>query len=102
MIINNRGWSDGAMVLGKFPVPGRPTVWITVGQGPTVLAVGAAGGCLNIYTHIYPFPREIYPERRRGRVVRAARLYSRKSPYRVSSIRLRHSATGKLSLSPQQ
>ena len=21
------------MVLGKLPVPGRPTVWITVGQG---------------------------------------------------------------------
>ena len=21
-----RGWSDGAMVLGKLPVPGRPTV----------------------------------------------------------------------------
>ena len=26
-----RGWSGGAMVLGKLPVPGRPTVWITVG-----------------------------------------------------------------------
>ena len=32
------------MVLGKLPVPGRPTIWITVGQGPTVLAVGAGGG----------------------------------------------------------
>ena len=21
------------MVLGKLPVPGRPTIWITVGQG---------------------------------------------------------------------
>ena len=29
-----RGWSDGAMVLGKLPVPGRPTIWIIVGQGP--------------------------------------------------------------------
>ena len=28
------------MVLGKLPVPGRPTFWITVGQGPTALAVG--------------------------------------------------------------
>ena len=37
------GWSDGAVVLGKLPVPGRPTIWITVGQGPTVLAVGAGG-----------------------------------------------------------
>ena len=34
------------MVLGKLPVPGRPTIWITVGQGPTALAVGASGGCL--------------------------------------------------------
>ena len=32
------------MVLGKLPVPGRPTILITVGQGPTVLAVGAGGG----------------------------------------------------------
>ena len=40
------GWSGGAMVLGKLPVPGRPTIWITVWQGPTALAVGAGGGCL--------------------------------------------------------
>ena len=32
------------MVLGKLPVPGRPTIWITVGQGPTALVVGAGGG----------------------------------------------------------
>ena len=31
------------MVLGKLPVPGRPTILITVGQGPTALAVGAGG-----------------------------------------------------------
>ena len=31
------------MVLGKLPVPGRPTIWTTVGQGPTALAVGAGG-----------------------------------------------------------
>ena len=37
------GWSGGAKVLGKLPVPGRPTVWITVGQGPTALAAGASG-----------------------------------------------------------
>ena len=29
------------MALGKLPVPGRPTVWMIVGQGPTALAVGA-------------------------------------------------------------
>ena len=36
------------MVLGKLSVPGRPTIWITVGQGPTALAVSADGGCLDI------------------------------------------------------
>ena len=41
--------SGGAMVLGKPPVWGRPTIWITVGQGPTVLVVGAGGGC-DIFT----------------------------------------------------
>ena len=29
------GWSGGAMMLGKLTVPGRSTIWITVGQGPT-------------------------------------------------------------------
>ena len=43
------------MVLGKLPVPGRPTIWISVRQGPTALAVGAGGGCLDIFTLIYPF-----------------------------------------------
>ena len=50
-----RGWSGGAMVLGKLPVPGRPTIWITVGQGPTALTVGVGGGCLDIFTLLYPF-----------------------------------------------
>ena len=31
------------MVLGKLPVPGRPTILITVGQGPIALAVGTGG-----------------------------------------------------------
>ena len=43
------------MVLGKLSVPGRPTVWIVVGQGPTVLVVGAGGGYLEIFTLVYPF-----------------------------------------------
>ena len=63
------------MVLGKLPVPGRSTnlggggggrvvrwcwvnfqcqgvllTWLTVGQGPIVLSVGAGGGCLDIFT----------------------------------------------------
>ena len=37
-------------------MPGRPTILITVGQGPTIaLAVGAGGGCLDIFTLVYPF-----------------------------------------------
>ena len=42
------------MVLCKLPVPGHPTIWMTVGQGPIVLAVGA--GCLDIFTLLYLFP----------------------------------------------
>ena len=44
------GWSGGAMVLGKLPVPGRPTIWMIVGQGPIALAVGAGGG---LFGHFY-------------------------------------------------
>ena len=43
------------MVLGKLPVPGRPTIWMIVGQGPIALAVGAGGGCLDIFTLLYLF-----------------------------------------------
>ena len=42
-------------MLGKLPVPGRPTILITVGQGPIALAVGAGWGCLDIFTLISPF-----------------------------------------------
>ena len=38
------------MVLGKLPVPGRPTIWMTVGQGPIALAVGAGG---RLFGHFY-------------------------------------------------
>ena len=38
------------MVLGKLPVAGRPTIWMIVGQGPTALAVGAGGGCLDFFS----------------------------------------------------
>ena len=49
-----KGGGEGvAMVLGKLPVPGRPTIWIAVEQGPSALAAG--GGCLDIFTLIYPF-----------------------------------------------
>ena len=41
---NNNNLNHGAIllkVLGKLPVPGRPTIWMIVGQGPIALAVGA-------------------------------------------------------------
>ena len=37
------GWSGDGMALGNLPVPGHPTIWMIVGQGSTVLAVGAGG-----------------------------------------------------------
>ena len=43
------------MVLGKLPVPGRPTIWIIEGHGPTALAVGADGGYLDIFSLVYHF-----------------------------------------------
>ena len=45
-------WSGGAMVLCNLPVPGRPTIWITVGQGPAALAVGADGVVWTFYSYL--------------------------------------------------
>ena len=36
-------------------MPGRPTIWMNVGQGPPALAVGAGGRCLDIFALIYAF-----------------------------------------------
>ena len=49
------GRSGGVMVLGKLPVPGRPTIWMIVWQGPTALVIGAGGDFLNVFTLIYLF-----------------------------------------------
>ena len=43
------------MALDKLPVPGRPKILITIGQGPIVLVVGTGGGGLDIFTLICPF-----------------------------------------------
>ena len=43
------------MVLGKLQCRGVLLVWKIVGQGPTVLAVDAGGGGLDIFSLIYPF-----------------------------------------------
>ena len=42
------------MVLGKLPVPGRPTIWIIGGQWPIAHAAGASGGCLDIFSSPEP------------------------------------------------
>ena len=49
---------DGRVVRWSrvnFQCWGVLLVWIRVGQGPTALAVGAGGGCLDIFTLIYLF-----------------------------------------------
>ena len=43
------------MVLGKLPVRGVLLILIRVGQGPAALAVGAGGGCLDIFSFVCHF-----------------------------------------------
>ena len=50
-----RSWSGGAMVVGKLPVPGVLLILVRVGQGPTALAVGVGGGCLDVFSLVYHF-----------------------------------------------
>ena len=39
----------------NFQCQGVLLLWMIVGQGPVVLAVGAGGGCLDIFSLIYLF-----------------------------------------------
>ena len=39
----------------NFHCRGVLLIWIRVGQGPTALAVGAGGGCLDVFSLIYHF-----------------------------------------------
>ena len=39
----------------NFQYQGVLLIWIRVGQGPTALAVGAVGGCLDIFSLVYRF-----------------------------------------------
>ena len=41
------------MVLGKLPVPGRLTYLDNRKQGPIALAVGADGGCSDVFSLVY-------------------------------------------------
>ena len=43
------GWSAGAIVLDKIPVPGRPANLDHSRARASALAVGPDGGCLDIF-----------------------------------------------------
>ena len=47
------------LVLGKLTVPGRPTIWITVGQWPTAGVLCCAGVQINIQTFRVEFFRSL-------------------------------------------
>ena len=44
------------MVLGKLPVPGRPTKLDHSRARASALAVGAGGGCLDSFLFFLPLP----------------------------------------------
>ena len=52
-LVQSRGWSGGAMVLGKLPVPGRPTIWI-IGRARAYSACSRCGWGLfgHFYSHL--------------------------------------------------
>ena len=51
----SRGWSGGAMVLGKLPVPGR-SYTLDYSRARADCTCSTCGlGCLDIFTLIYPF-----------------------------------------------
>ena len=49
----SRGRSGSAWGWVNFQCRGVLLIWIRVGQGPTALAVGAGGGCLDIFSLVY-------------------------------------------------
>ena len=53
--VQSLGWSGGAMVLGKLPVPGRPTN-LDYSRARAYRACSRCGrGCLDIFSLIYHF-----------------------------------------------
>ena len=51
--ITGMGCSGGVMVMGKLPVPGHLLIWMIVGQGPIVHAVGVSGGLFGYFYTIF-------------------------------------------------
>ena len=41
------------MVLGNFRCRDVLLIWIIEGEGPTVLVVGAGGGCLDVFSRLF-------------------------------------------------
>ena len=73
------------MVLGKLPVPGRPTIWIRVGHAPTALTVGAGGGCLDSFTNdgvflCCPFSHEVSWMRKKDSTKRHHHRHHKRQP----------------------
>ena len=46
-------WSDDG--AGQLTVLGILLIWLILGQGPSVLAVGVGGGGLDIFSLVYHF-----------------------------------------------
>ena len=53
--VNRRGGRVVRWSWVNFQCWGVLLIWIVVGQGPIALAVGAGGGCLDIFSLIYHF-----------------------------------------------
>ena len=67
-VVQGRGWSGGAMVLGKLPVPGRLTNFDYSNARP--LTEGAGGCCFEIFTPYLSFLLLIETEVLSQRVVK--------------------------------
>ena len=52
-VLENTYWLVGGGWVVRWSWINFPAIWMTVGQEPTTLAVGAGGGCLDIFTLIF-------------------------------------------------
>ena len=52
-ILSKKGGRVVRLCWVNFQYRGVLLIWIIVGQGPTALAIGAGGGCLDIFTLVY-------------------------------------------------
>ena len=55
---------DFFRTLNRFPFCLILLVWIVVGQGPTALAMGVDGGCLDVFAPVFRFSSFSFSERR--------------------------------------